>query len=427
MKGTIRKKLNRAGRARWEYLFSPGINPDTGKRRWISKSGFLTQKEAQEAMDKARAKYRDEPVAEEKKPMPTFAEFYERFHSEVVKRHKGRKTSEREYELAQYAVRRFGAAPLDQLSAEQLTTDVNWLLDHGGEITKAQPEGKPLSPTTVRHICFAAQACLQQAVDWDIITKNPMKKVRKPKRVKRDPKVVDSGAFDRLLAVVAGTALFAPIVVDNATGIRRGELCALEWTDLDWDRATISISKSLGQLQKGETYLKCTKSTRPRNFDLSAVVVDILLAHERNQEQERADYGSGYIDRNLIFARPDGEYYSPKHLSERISAAMRRAGIPKGVSLHSLRHSHASQLLSDGVPITVVSERLGHANANITLGIYAHAMPNDSKVAAQRWNDSMQDVIERNLKASRARKCERLENVGKNSGQISVIPIKSAS
>jgi integrase len=148
----------------------------------------------------------------------------------------------------------------------------------------------------------------------------------------------------------------------------------------------------------------------------------VLREHKCAQDEHRARFGPGYQNKNLIFARPDGGYYSPKHLSTRISHAMRRAGL-EGVSMHSLRHSYASQQLSNGVPITAVSAALGHANPNITLAIYSHVMPTDNEAAAQAWNNAMSDVIRR----KRARKCGRLEIVGKDSEKIVVMHLESAS
>jgi integrase len=421
MKGTIRKKLNTAGRARWEYLFSPATDPATGKRLWKSKSGFLTQREAQEALDKAKAEA-SQPAPEEKKPMPTFAEFFARYNREVVQRHQGEKQKEVIPDQAAYGIRLFGEAPLNQLTPEQLTTDMNHLEDHGGRVTKAHPKGRPLSSTTVRHIEFAIQACLEQAVDWNIIEKNPMKKVRKHRRVKRDPKVVDKSGLDRLLDEVTGKSIEPVIIVDIATGMRRGELAALEWSDLNWKTATLAISRSLGQRKTGEVYLKSTKSNKARRKSLPAAILEVLAEHKRKQEEHIARFGAGYQNRNLIFARPDGGYYSPKHLSTRISHAMRRAGL-EGVSLHSLRHSYCSQQLSNGVPITQVCADAGHANPAITLGIYSHCMPTDGEASAKVWNDALGDVIRR----KRARKCGRLEIVGKKSEEIVVIPLESAS
>jgi integrase len=89
-------------------------------------------------------------------------------------------------------------------------------------------------------------------------------------------------------------------------------------------------------------------------------------------------------DNQLVFCRPEGGYYSPDRVGARVSELMKSAGL-EGVSLHSLRHTHASELLSKGVPIPTVAKRLGHANANVTLSIYAHALEADEVAAAKIW------------------------------------------
>jgi integrase len=426
VKGTVNKRSTRGGRPKWEYCFDLGKDPTTGRRRRLTKSGFETKREAEDAMAKAIAEHRDQPERKEEIPMPTFAEFFARWHHEVVIRQHSPKTAERSFELAQYAIRLFGDSPLDQLSTPQLTTGMNRLLDHGGRTTEQHPHGKPLATTTVRHIAFGVQACLEQAVDWEILSKNPMKKVKKPKRLKRDPKVVDRNGFERLLEVAAGMRLYPVIVVAMATGSRRGEVCSLQWTDVDWDRATLSVSRSLEETKQG-LRVKSTKSGRPRRFTIPAKVLDVLRDHQREQEEHRALYGNDYRhDLNLIFARPDGYYYSPDKLGTRIKAALRKAGLG-GLSLHSLRHSHASELLSQGVPITAISERLGHANAAITHSIYAHAMPADNQAAAMAWNNAMEGVLEASRKQVLARKCGMTANDSAESKKIRVIPLKSVS
>lgn len=349
MKGTVNKRLNRGGRARWEYCFDLGKDAATGKRQRVTKSGFETRRDAENAMAKALAEYRDRPAKKEEQPMPTFAEFHARWHHEVVSRMHSRKTAECSEEQAQYAIRLFGDTPLDQLTTPQLTIDVNRLLDHGGRVTKEHPQGRPLSSTTVRHIAFVVQGCLEQAVDWEIIPKNPMKKVRKPKRLKREPAVVDRIGFERLLEIAAGMRIYPIIVVAMATGMRRGELLALQWSDIDWSKAAISVSKSLEETKQG-LRIKTTKSGRPRRFAIPATVLGVLRDHRRERDEQRAAYGADYQHiLNLLFARPDGYYYSPDKVGARVKEAMRKAGLA-GVSMHSLRHSHASELLSQGCP-----------------------------------------------------------------------------
>ena len=422
MKGTVSKRLNRAGRARWAYVFDIGKD-EGGKRRQLTKSGFLTQREAQDALDKARAEHQAGPGSEEK-PVPTFAQFFERWHSECVKRECAPKTSERYYELGQYGIRLFGDVPLDQITAEQLAVAVNRLSDHGGQPTKAHPKGRPLAPKTVQHIAFVVQGCLQQAVDWDLIPKNPMERVRKPKVVRRRPQVIDRSGFQTLLQQTAGTSIYPVIVLAMATGMRRGELLALEWSDLSWDKGVLEVSKSLEETKAG-LRIKSTKSGVDRRFSIPAKVLDVLRGHQGEQAHHRALYGPDYHSLNLVFARPDGYYYNPDKLGTRVRRAILKAGLTG--SLHSLRHAHASELLSKGAPITAVSQRLGHASPNITLSIYSHALPSDNEAAAKLWNDAMADVLEANQEAAFRRKRGALAIVSEDSEKIRVIPIKSAS
>jgi integrase len=414
-------------RPMWEWAFYAGPkDPVTGKRPRKTKGGFKTKTDAENALREALAAHQKQPAAKDQTPMPSFREFATRWHQEVAIRQHSPKTAERVAEHIGYAIRLYGDMPLDQLSTQQLQTDQSRLLDHGGRVTKEHPKGKPLSQTTVRHISFAVQAVLEQAVDWGILEKNPMKKVKKPKRLKREPAVADRDGFERLLGVVAGTSLYAPVMTYMGTGTRRGEMCGLQWTDVDWEKATLYVSKSLEQTKTG-LRIKSTKSGRPRRIPLDPGVLEALRDHQREQEEQHALYGADYrSDLNLVFCRPDGYYYSPNRLGTRIKRALVKAGLGN-LSLHSLRHSHASQLLRDGVPVAAVSERLGHANANITYGIYTHAMPADHQAAAMVWNNAMKEVIEATRRENLARKRRMTANDSADSGKIRVIPIKSAS
>jgi integrase len=364
MRGTIISHTTKKGKKSWGYSYFAGRD-ETGKRIQKVKRGFGKKGESENALRQAIEDHQRTPAPE--RVMPTLAEFFERWYNEVVVRDCECKTSERYHELAQYAIRLFGDAPLDRLATEQLRADMNRLLDHGGRITKQHPQGRPLAPKTVRHIAFLVQGCLEQAVDWEYITKNPMRKVKKPKVPKRRPKIVDRGGFGALLRKSVGLSVYPVIVLDNATGMRRGELCAVEWTDLDWESGMLEVSKSLEETKQG-LRVKSTKGGETRRFSIPAEALEVLREHKQEQDRHRELYGPDYANLNLIFARPDGYYYSPDKLGTRVRAAMKRAGL-SGVSLHSLRHSHASELLSKGAPITAVSERLGHASPNITLAI----------------------------------------------------------
>jgi integrase len=181
-----------------------------------------------------------------------------------------------------------------------------------------------------------------------------------------------------------------------------GELLSLQWSDLDDATGMVTISKSLEQLKGGHLRVKSTKSGEPRKFTVPEWALEVLKEHRAVQLGDRELYGAAYKPNDLVFCQLDGSFYSPDRLGARVVEAMRKVGL-QGVSMHSLRHAHASSLLSKGVPISVVSERLGHGDQNITLSIYSHALPADSNAAAKVWNDAMKDVIADSRKPAPAR------------------------
>lgn len=119
---------------------------------------------------------------------------------------------------------------------------------------------------------------------------------------------------------------------------------------------------------------------------------DALRHHRDELDSDRSLFRADYQANDLVFCRPEGGYYSPERAGARIVELMKKAGL-EGVSLHSLRHPHPSELLSAGVPIPTVAKRLGHANANITLYLYPHALEADELAAAKIWDDAVATVI----------------------------------
>lgn len=134
--------------------------------------------------------------------------------------------------------------------------------------------------------------------------------------------------------------------------------------------------------------MKTTKSKKPRRFTLPQSAIASLQFQREQQVEHKRHFGKDYQDHDLVFAEPNGDYLQPDLVSQVIVRRLKKAGI--AASMHSLRHSHASHLLSRGVPLPAVSARLGHADVNITARIYAHALPDDDRRAADTW-DSLID------------------------------------
>ena len=113
-----------------------------------------------------------------------------------------------------------------------------------------------------------------------------------------------------------------------------------------------------------------------------------LDVHRKRQDEFRQQFGPDYrTDLDLIFANPDGTPLRPNSISSGVSLLFRRLGLPKGASLHSLRHTHGSHLVADGVPLPVVAERLGHSSVRTTADVYTHALRGQDDDAARRWDE----------------------------------------
>jgi integrase len=296
-------------------------------------------------------------------------------------------------EAAGPLIRELGDVRLNEMTTARIQNAVHHLKDTVADARKRSPMGE-LAPKTVRHLGTLLYTVLSDADRLGVLTiPHPManRRVLLPKLAKRKPAVLDEAKLQTLFERGRNTRLYPFLVLAAARGCRRGELLALQWTDIDFDTGLLTVSKSLEQTKAG-LRVKSTKSEDPRQLGVPEWALEVLEQHRAEQQQDQALFGADYMHNNLIFCQPGGQYYSPDRLGARVVELMRSVGL-YGVSLHSLRHSHASILLSKGVPTAVVSQRLGHADQNITLSIYSHALPADARAAAKIWNDSMAEVI----------------------------------
>ena len=386
MTGTITKRFRRDGKFAWGYSFFAGRTPE-GKRIQMTKSGFETRKDAADALRKAIEQHKS---VSNTAGRVSFSVFLKGWLDEHAKHRCTPKTLERYEQLGQHAIKYLGDTEVQSLAPIAIESMLNSLRNCGDRKDEAHPNGRPLSPRTVRHIAFLIHDSLESAVRWNILPTNPMDRVVLPKVGKKEVTALDKEDLNQLLGAFRGTSLFPLFVTAASTGCRRGELLALQWRDIDFQTAMITISKSLEQTKKG-LRIKSTKSNETRRFPLPSVAIDVLLEHRRNQQQQDPKEVL-HTDLGLVFCRPDGTYCKPDQISSRIAEVTAKAGL-RGISLHSMRHSHASQLLSQGVPIPTVSKRLGHANPSITLKLYSHALESDELDAAKRWDDAYADVV----------------------------------
>ena len=166
------------------------------------------------------------------------------------------------------------------------------------------------------------------------------------------------------------------------TGMRRSELLALRWCDVDLLLCQVYVTRTLHHLRTGEIVFRAPKSAKGRRMvSLSPSAALLLQAHKDKQEAIRASLGIPLKDDDLVFSDPEGKPLLPDTVTHAWIKLVRRIGL-KGVRLHDARHTHASLMLKQGVHPKIVQERLGHASIQITLDTYSHVVPGLQEAAA---------------------------------------------
>jgi integrase len=384
--GTITKYRQKNGKYSWGYVFDAGAAGKTRNQK--TKQGFSTKKAAEDALRAAIVNHQSAPQSRDPR---TFSDFFKVWITEHAERHCEPKTVDRYEELGEYAKRQFGDVPIIDLKPLILEKALNALRDHGGKKTPAHPEGRPLAPKTVREIASVVNGTISTAIRWQILQENPMRYVKLPKAERKQAKALERSHLETVSTWAEDHPWLHPLIeLDAATGCRRGELLALSWPDIDFDGRMLTVSKSLQQSKRAGLRIKAPKSGKPRRFRLPPSALGVLRRHRELQQINRNTFGEDYkTELDLVFGTPDGDYLKPDSVSAKVSLLMRRLGLPKGCSLHTLRHTHASHLLSEHVPLPAVSKRLGHANPNVTAIIYAHALDRDDDEAAEAWERSI--------------------------------------
>jgi integrase len=253
--------------------------------------------------------------------------------------------------------------------------------------------GETLGPKTIREVHNVVHVALKRAVKTKLIPFNPADGCDLPRVDTKEAHALSAAQLDKYQEAAAGSWKDLFIRLDAATGARRGELLACRWSDLDWATSKLRIERSLYQI-KNEIGLKPTKTRQARAVTIPPSLMEYLRVHREQQRQTRELFGPDYrSDLDLIFSEPDGNFMKPDNVSAAVRDLAIKIGL-KGVSLHTLRHTHASTLLANGVPIANVSKRLGHRDPYTTAKIYQHALPDTDQDVAATWDKLMAEKAE---------------------------------
>jgi integrase len=191
-----------------------------------------------------------------------------------------------------------------------------------------------------------------------------------------------------LLETARGHRLEALLTLALTTGMRRGEMLALRWQDINWSDSSLQVQRTVNRYGRGHGYVvsepKTTKGRR--RITLPAFVLDMLKQHKAHQLEARLKAGPAWQDQGLVFCNDVGGFLRPNGVGKQFQRLVKAAGLPH-MRFHDLRHSAATILLAMRVNPKVIQELLGHSQIRITLDIYSHALPDMQEEAMQKMDD----------------------------------------
>jgi integrase len=346
-----------------------------GKRKQLTKGGFTTKREAQAWRDEQAVRLaKGEYVAPSRL---TYGAFLDTWLAGI--RNTIRPATFESYErmLRIHVVPRLGHIPLQGLGPERLNALYSELL-----------QGGRLSPRSVQYVHVIIHRSLRDAVRWGKVTRNVSDMADPPKgKSSRNMATWTGKELFAFLGQLQGDTLHAPILLAATTGMRRGEVLGLRWSDVDLDQGRVTVRQTMTAIRDVDTGRHVIVTGEPktaksrRSVPLPAQTVAALRAHRKVQAQQRLMAGPGWTDHGLVFGEPNGQPIHPDRFRERFEYRVAKSKLPR-IRFHDLRHTYATLALQAGVHAKVVSEILGHSSIGITLDVYSHAIPSMLEDAA---------------------------------------------
>jgi integrase len=374
----VRGHLEARGKNVWRAKVYLGRDAEQ-RKLYVTRTIHGTKRQAEDALNALLVETGgSEPIAD-----GSFAELAERWLALASGTLSPTTLAEYRRLLDKIILPRFGSTKLRSLR----TSDLDAFYAQLGR--RGVPGGRPLGAQSIRHVHALLRRLLNQAAKWGWIAVNPAANASPPKVYKQDLQLPSP---DAVIAILAAAREHDPdlgcfLRLSAVTGARRGEVCALRWSDLD-GKGTLRIRRAIVGDRSDELVEKDTKTHAARRIALDQATLASLAEHrERCQQRAKACGTSLRKDAFVFSTSVDGETpWRPSRVTLAFIRLCRREGV-EGVRLHDLRHFAATQMLVAGVPVKTVAGRLGHANAATTLNVYAHFVEESDENAANVLGD----------------------------------------
>jgi integrase len=365
MRGHVRKRGSK-----WCVVVDVGRDQNGNrKQKWLS--GFKRRKDAEVELAKVLGQLPDGSYVEPSK-LTVGAFLTEQWLPAVRASLRPGTFASYERNVRSALVPRVGDVPLQQLTPARLNAMYGELLESG----RCDGSGG-LSPRTVRYIHTILRRALAAAVRWSLVVRNvaDLADPPSPKAARaKPPKTWTAQQVGRFLVQVRDHRLYALWHLLASTGMRRGEALGGYWTEVDLDGAAWSVRHTLVEVGHEPEHSEPKTDHGRRSVALDAGTVAVLRDWRKRQLEERLAWGPAWTDTRRVFTREDGNDLHPERVSELFDRLVKRSGLPR-LTVHGLRHTHATLALQAGVHPKVVQERLGHSSVAFTLDRYSHAIP----------------------------------------------------
>lgn len=377
----MRGHITKRGKDSWAIVIYTGRDPQSGRKqyKWHSVKG--TKKQAEKEMAALINSLETGSYIKPKKT--TVGLFLKQWLQDYASTNTAPRTYERYAEIVRlHLTPNLGNITLTQLKPEHLQSYYAKALNSG------RINGKGgLSPQTVKHHHRVLSEALGHALKWGLLARNVADSVDPPRPEKKEMPTIQAEDIGRLLKESqnmeeeSSIPYYTIVYTALHTGMRRGELLALRWSDIDLNLMTISVNRSLQVLKEGVKIIREPKTPKARRLiSMTPSLALQLKDYQTAQATIRLLANNPVKQDDLIFADLDGNSLNPDTITPAFTKIAKRAGYK--LRFHDLRHTHATLMLKSGIHPKIVSERLGHATVAFTLDTYTHVVPGLQEAAA---------------------------------------------
>ncbi len=371
--GSIRKRTGLHGDITYQIIIDEGRDPVTGKRNRTFRTVKGTKKNAEQIMRKMLNAIEEDQVLEpsNEKLKDWMEEWLRIFCPDIELTTRDGYEGQIRSRLNPY----LGEVPLKSLKTNMIQSWVNQLHKEKG-----------LSPKSIRNVYLNLKAALDKAVIVRKISHNPCAGVVLPKGCRPKVEIYDISEVQLMLDVAKGTDMYFPLLLEISLGLRRGELLALQWDDIDFEGGVIHIHRNRVTTSEGVITKAPKSSAGIRDIHIGENLLEICELEHSRYLSDKEELGSQFTDSNLVIRQPNGKPFQPDSWSQKWIRFTSCHGL-KHIKFHALRHSCTSIMLQTGVSPKVMQERLGHADISMTMNVYAHTAPAMNKAAGEKIDE----------------------------------------